>query len=314
MATQCRQEPVVSRKTVERLSRYRRLLDRPPADRAPPASTPTNSPTWPASAPAQVRRDFMVIGYSGSPNRGYQVDTCLASIEQPARRHHPAGRGSGRARPAGTTRCWRTSPAGVRCCASPPASTPTRTLIGTSVEGCPVHAHGRPGAGGRARRASGSPSSPSRRRPPRRSPSRWCGRACAASWTSPPSPCACRRTSSSTHGHHLGARDRPPSSPGRRAIAGATPTAENGGDNGAEAEMEPIITHHRLAPGGGRHEAGRTCPPDRRPGPHARGPRTRQDHQDLRRRPGERPAERGLAARPCWSPTWPTCRWCGWRN
>jgi redox-sensing transcriptional repressor len=30
---------------------------------------------------AQVRRDFMVIGYSGSPNRGYEVDSCLASIE-----------------------------------------------------------------------------------------------------------------------------------------------------------------------------------------------------------------------------------------
>jgi redox-sensing transcriptional repressor len=29
---------------------------------------------------AQVRRDLMVIGYSGSPNRGYDVDACIASI------------------------------------------------------------------------------------------------------------------------------------------------------------------------------------------------------------------------------------------
>jgi len=29
---------------------------------------------------AQVRRDFMTIGYSGSPNRGYEVKTCLESI------------------------------------------------------------------------------------------------------------------------------------------------------------------------------------------------------------------------------------------
>jgi redox-sensing transcriptional repressor len=29
---------------------------------------------------AQVRRDLMVIGYSGSPNKGYDVDACIASM------------------------------------------------------------------------------------------------------------------------------------------------------------------------------------------------------------------------------------------
>lgn len=29
-----------------------------------------------------VRRDLMVIGYTGSPNRGYEVETCLASIKR----------------------------------------------------------------------------------------------------------------------------------------------------------------------------------------------------------------------------------------
>ena len=29
---------------------------------------------------AQVRRDLMVIGYSGSPNKGYDVEACIESI------------------------------------------------------------------------------------------------------------------------------------------------------------------------------------------------------------------------------------------
>lgn len=33
-------------------------------------------------SPTVVRRDFMVIGYTGSPNRGYEVETCLKSIER----------------------------------------------------------------------------------------------------------------------------------------------------------------------------------------------------------------------------------------
>jgi redox-sensing transcriptional repressor len=74
------ERPAVSRKTVGRLSLYRRLLENLRA------SGTTNIYSHQLAhlagvSPAQVRRDFMVIGYSGSPNRGYQVDTCLASIE-----------------------------------------------------------------------------------------------------------------------------------------------------------------------------------------------------------------------------------------
>ena len=76
-----------------------------------------------------------------------------------------------------------------------------------------------------------------------------------------------------------------------------TPTPTTAADNGAETEMEPIITHHRFALGGSRHEAGRTRPPDRREGSDA-GSRGRADHEDLRRRPGQRPAERGLQQDP----------------
>ncbi len=70
---------MVSRKTVARLSRYRRLL----------ASLHEQGVTHiyshelarhAAGSAAQVRRDLMAIGYSGSPNRGYEVDRCVESI------------------------------------------------------------------------------------------------------------------------------------------------------------------------------------------------------------------------------------------
>lgn len=70
---------MVSRKTVARLSRYRRLL----------ASLQERGVTHiyshelarhAAVSAAQVRRDLMAIGYSGSPNKGYEVDRCVESI------------------------------------------------------------------------------------------------------------------------------------------------------------------------------------------------------------------------------------------
>ncbi len=73
-------KPAVSHKTVERLSLYRRLLDNLRASGTTNIYSHQLAHLAGVSA-TQVRRDFMVIGYSGSPNRGYQVDTCLASIE-----------------------------------------------------------------------------------------------------------------------------------------------------------------------------------------------------------------------------------------
>ena len=189
---------------------------------------------------AQVRRDFMVIGYSGSPNRGYQVDTCLASIESlldGTIRQDVALVGLGRlgrsvlAHFAGS----------ARCCASPPASTPTPTLIGTSVEGCPVHAMA-DSSRWSSRRASAWPSSRSRRRRPRRSRTPWCERACAASWTSPPSPCGCPEKVFVGTWTSPRPSSPPPSSPaGRRWAGWRDGDAENGCENGAETEMDPII-------------------------------------------------------------------------
>ena len=74
-------KPVVSRRTVGRLSLYRRLLDS--LRRSGTSSIYSHQLAHLAGvSPTVVRRDFMVIGYTGSPNRGYEVETCLKSIER----------------------------------------------------------------------------------------------------------------------------------------------------------------------------------------------------------------------------------------
>ncbi len=130
-------KPVVSRRTVQRLSLYRRLLS--DLQRTGTTSIYSHQLAHLAGvSAAQVRRDFMVIGYSGSPNRGYQLDTCLASIEDlldGTTRQDVALVGLGRlghsvlAHFAGRRPLLRIA-AGF--------DTDSR-LIGTSVEGCPVY-------------------------------------------------------------------------------------------------------------------------------------------------------------------------------
>lgn len=70
---------MVSRKTVSRMSRYRRLLQTLQADGVESIYSHQLARHAVVSA-AQVRRDLMVIGYSGSPNKGYDVAACIASI------------------------------------------------------------------------------------------------------------------------------------------------------------------------------------------------------------------------------------------
>jgi redox-sensing transcriptional repressor len=70
---------VVSRKTIARMSLYRRLL----ISLRETGTTHVFSHQLAKLAgltAAQVRRDFMAIGYSGSPTRGYEVDKCIESI------------------------------------------------------------------------------------------------------------------------------------------------------------------------------------------------------------------------------------------
>ncbi|NLE21521.1 MAG: redox-sensing transcriptional repressor Rex [Actinobacteria bacterium] len=70
---------MVSRKTVSRMSRYRRLLQALQADGVESIYSHQLARHAVVSA-AQVRRDLMVIGYSGSPNKGYDVAACVDSI------------------------------------------------------------------------------------------------------------------------------------------------------------------------------------------------------------------------------------------
>jgi redox-sensing transcriptional repressor len=130
-------KPVISRKTVGRLSLYRRLLD----DLRFSGTTNIYSHQLAHLAgvsATQVRRDFMVIGYSGSPNRGYEVATCLASIESlldGANRQDVALVGLGR-----LGRSLLAHFAGRRPQLRIAAGFDTNpALIGTSIEGCPVH-------------------------------------------------------------------------------------------------------------------------------------------------------------------------------
>ncbi len=69
---------MASAKTISRLSLYRRILLRQWKDRAFVFSH--ELATEAGATSAQVRRDLMVIGYSGSPNRGYEVGALLESI------------------------------------------------------------------------------------------------------------------------------------------------------------------------------------------------------------------------------------------
>lgn len=73
--------PGVSIRTVGRLSLYRRLLTTLVAEGQRSIYSHELAGLAGSSA-AQVRRDLMVIGYSGSPNRGYQVLELMNSIGQ----------------------------------------------------------------------------------------------------------------------------------------------------------------------------------------------------------------------------------------
>lgn len=70
---------MVSRKTVSRMSRYRRLLAALHESGVESIYSHQLARHAVVSA-AQVRRDLMVIGYSGSPNKGYDVEACIESI------------------------------------------------------------------------------------------------------------------------------------------------------------------------------------------------------------------------------------------
>lgn len=81
---------MVSDKTISRLSLYRRILQRILLEGRPYVYSHQIAVETGVSA-AQVRRDLMAIGYSGSPNRGYDTGELLKSIGE--RLDDPAGQG-----------------------------------------------------------------------------------------------------------------------------------------------------------------------------------------------------------------------------
>lgn len=82
---------VLSEKHVARLSVYRRLLQDRPAG-APPEIYSHDLAALSRSTAAQVRRDLMTIGFTGSPARGYRIDQLIEAIGRTL--DAPAGQGA----------------------------------------------------------------------------------------------------------------------------------------------------------------------------------------------------------------------------
>jgi redox-sensing transcriptional repressor len=70
-----------SERTIGRLSIYRRLLQSMKTEGVTNAFSHELSARAGATA-AQVRRDLMVVGYEGSPQRGYETASLLAAIDR----------------------------------------------------------------------------------------------------------------------------------------------------------------------------------------------------------------------------------------
>jgi redox-sensing transcriptional repressor len=68
-------------RTVERLSRYRRVLTDPGRQAMPYVFSHTLASLVQVT-PSQVRRDIMGLGCAGNPTRGYRVEELLAAIAQ----------------------------------------------------------------------------------------------------------------------------------------------------------------------------------------------------------------------------------------
>jgi redox-sensing transcriptional repressor len=70
---------LVSRKTIARMSQYRRLLIALRDAGVTHVFSHQLAKLANVTA-AQVRRDFMAIGYTGSPTRGYETDQCIEAV------------------------------------------------------------------------------------------------------------------------------------------------------------------------------------------------------------------------------------------
>ena len=214
---------MVSRKTVSRMSRYRRLLQSLRETGVESIYSHQLARHAVVSA-AQVRRDLMVIGYSGSPNKGYDVTACIDSIShfldgsrapggRAGRRRQPRARRAlplRRQEPLGGDRGGvRRRPRAHRH-AHPRGALPRRLPHGGA--GARPRPADRRAHGARGGRAGGGRDARARRREEHHQL-----RAHAAR---PP-----QRHLRRVHGHHGGARVRRLLRPPRRARRAARPTA-----------------------------------------------------------------------------------------
>jgi redox-sensing transcriptional repressor len=76
-----REAGIISEKNIERLSLYRRLLNGMLADGIRSAFSHQLATTSGYTA-AQIRRDLMAVGYTGSPTTGYEIPQLLKAIRE----------------------------------------------------------------------------------------------------------------------------------------------------------------------------------------------------------------------------------------
>ncbi len=70
----------VSPRTISRLSLFRRLLSEHRGDEGAESVYSHELARWAGVSAAQVRRDIMLLGYSGTPNTGYDTQALIDSI------------------------------------------------------------------------------------------------------------------------------------------------------------------------------------------------------------------------------------------
>ncbi len=295
---------MISRKTVARMSLYRRLLDDLQGARATHVYSHQLARLAGVTA-AQVRRDLMAIGYSGSPNRGYEVDKCLESIGSLLDGLGAPGRRARRRRPPG--------PIGHLALRRPAADAAHRRRLrhrplpgGDLHRRLPLLLRRGDGAGGaRPRRAHRHRHGAAGSRPGGREHAS-CAPACAASSASRPCRCACRRTSTSSTSTSPPPSSRPLTSPARARSSRPSPRTAPRPPEGDSIvkELESLLARSHMKLQDLAAKIGATViSPGKPDGTEVTHIYAGDRVSDLLNRPRRRR---------CWSATWPTCRCCGW--
>ena len=163
--------PTIPVNTIGRLSLYRRLLLEQLAAGARQVYSHQLA-SLAVSTAAQVRRDLMTIGFTGSPRKGYAIQELVEAIDAVlARSVETAVALVGVGNLGRAILAYYANRQPVRFAAAFDRA-PEKT--GRILHGCrcyPVERDGRPSSRARASTSASSPSRPARRRP---SPTSWC--------------------------------------------------------------------------------------------------------------------------------------------